>query len=306
MTEATRFSVGICASDNAAQLPSLVSLVAEEDYGEAFIMERLIVVASGCPVALLSTMEQKARTDGRMLVITEPERRGKAEAVNKIAENSTGEYLVMLNADAVPARGAIRKLLGVLAEDAGAGCVSARPVFRERTGLMQRALNLMWSAHNTTSLKLNHAGMSNHSSDELLAVRRSLVPRLPPNLVNDGAYIGGHVKSMGYLVKFCPPATVTIAVPRRFADLVGQRRRIIFGHVQVWRKLGSPPKTLESLLFTNPRLSFRILVSLTSGQPRLMAAIPLAIVGEIISAVLAMIDSIQASARHAVWKRYGD
>ncbi|MDV3292805.1 MAG: glycosyltransferase [Nitrososphaerales archaeon] len=306
MSESPRFSLGICASDSSDGLPSLVSTLAGEDYGGAFLMEKLIIVVSGCPAPIVSALEQKARTDYRILVITEGQRRGKAEAVNKIVENSAGEYVVLLNADAVPGRGAIRKLLGALAADARAGCISARPVFRESVGLLHGALSLMWSAHTTASLKLNHANTSNHSSDELIAVRRSLFPRLPAKLVNDGAYIGGRVKSAGYSVRFCDDATVNITVPTRFTDLLEQRRRIIFGHVQVWRKLGNPPLTIESLLFTDPAQGFRIVVSLLSRQPRLIFAIPFALVSETISALLAMFDSAVSSSRHAVWKRHGN
>lgn len=306
MSEPQRFSLGICASDSSDRLHSLVSTLAGDDYGGAFLMERLIIVASGCPAPIVSALEQKARNDHRMLIITEPQRRGKAEAVNKIVENSGGEYVVLLNADAVPGRGAIRSLLSALAADARAGCVSARPVLRENVGVLHAALSLMWSAHTTASLTLNHSNMSNHSSDELIAVRRGLFPRLPAKLVNDGAYIGGCVKSAGYSVKFCNDATVNITVPTRFTDLLEQRRRIIFGHVQVWRKLGSPPLTIESLMFTDPVQGIRILVSLLSRKPRLILAVPFALVSETISALLAMLDSAMSSSRHAVWKRRGD
>lgn len=296
--------MGICASDSSEGLPSLVATLTREDYGSAFLMDKLIVVASGCPLPVISALEESARRDDRILVITEPERRGKAEAVNRIVENSTGEYVVLLNADAVPGQGAIRKLLDVLAADGRAGCASARPVFKEGAGLLQGALSLMWSAHASSSLRLNHANMSNHSSDELIAVRRNLFPKLPEKLVNDGAYIGGHVKSAGYFVKFCTDATVNITVPRRFTDLLEQRRRIIFGHVQVWRKLGSPPHTIESLLFTRPLLSARLLVALLARRPRSIIVLPIVATSEIASAFLASIDWALSTERHAVWRRF--
>lgn len=304
MTETEGFSIGICASDSAATLPSLLSLVREEDFGESFSMQRLIVVASGCPPRVLSRLEAEARADERIALLFESERRGKAEAVNEIIRKSTGEYLVLLNADAVPARGAIGRLLRGLSTDARAGCVSARPVLREGGGLLAQVLSLMWSAHNVASLTLNHKSISNHSSDELLAVRRSLLTLLPPNVVNDGAYIGGRLRAGGHLVKFSQPAVVSIAVPRKPTDLINQRRRIIFGHVQVWRKLGNPPRTVESLLFTRPIMGMGILVSMLAGRPRLIPALPFAFVSEILSALFAMLDTVRSSTRHVVWKRY--
>ena len=300
----TTFSVGVSASDSAASLPSLLSFLRDQDFGNSFAMERLVVVASACPPDILSRLTGAAEEDARIRVITEPERRGKAEAVNRIMENSVGEYLVLLNSDASPAKGAILTLLKELAADERAGCVSAQPVFGGSGGLLNRVLRIMWSTHNLASLRLNHAMLSNHTSDELFAVRRKLLAPLPPNLVNDGAYIGGRIKAGGHLVKFSEKAVVSIDVPERPADLIGQRRRIVFGHVQVWRKLGSPPRTVESLLFTRPLTAARILVASLSACPSLIPALPVAFVSEILSALLALSDQVRRSKRHAVWKRY--
>jgi cellulose synthase/poly-beta-1,6-N-acetylglucosamine synthase-like glycosyltransferase len=279
-------------------------MLRSEEFGDSFALQRLIVVASGCPPSLMTRLEAEAEADSRIVLIPEAERRGKAEAVNRIIANAVGDYVAMLNSDALPANGAILTLLRELASDERAGCVSARPVFRESGGLLPRVLGLMWSAHNLASLKLNHAMLSNHSSDELLVARRSLLAPLPPMLVNDGAYIGGRIKAGGHLVKFSQSATVGIDVPGRPADLIGQRRRIIFGHVEVWKKLGSPPKTVESLLFTNPIMSARILVNALSSRPSLIPALPAALVSEVVSALLAVADSMRSSTRHSVWKRY--
>lgn len=298
------FSVGISASDSAPSLPALLNLVRSEEFGDAFSMGRLTVVASGCPGGLLAELAAVQEEDSRVDVIVEPERRGKAEAVNRIIADSVGEYLVLLNSDAIPAKGAILALLEELSSDGRTGCVSARPVFRDSGGLLASLLGIMWSTHNLASLTLNHHMISNHTSDELFVARRELLTPLPPSLVNDGAYIGGRIQAGGHLVKFSRRAVVSIDVPERPADLIGQRRRIVFGHVQVWKKLGNPPKTVESLLFLKPTLAARILVVSLSSRPRLIPALPVAVVSEILSAVLAMSDHLRSSTKHAVWKRY--
>lgn len=299
-----KFTIGLCASDSAPNLTSLVGALCREEFGSSFFMDRLVVVASGCPQRVVSELEAESKTDGKLVVIHESNRRGKAEALNKIMGEATGDFLVFLNGDALPARGAITTLLSELSADEGAGCVSARPVFRKSGGLLSRILGIMWSTHNLASLRLNHAMLSNHSSDELLVARRSLLGPLPLNLVNDGAYIGGRMKAGGHRVKFSERATVAISVPRRPTELIGQRRRIIFGHVQVWRKLGKPPTTVESLLFTSPLVGLRILVSSLASSPGLIPALPAAVVSEILSSILALIDSLRSTTRHVAWKRF--
>ncbi len=297
------FSIGICASDSARMLPDLFSFILGERFGPDFQLQKVIVVASGCPESVLSEARNVAGSDSRFQLVSEPERRGKVEAINKIMEEATGKYLVMLNADAFPGPHSIQTLLAIGSSSARVGCVSARPVFDGGDGILQRALGLMWSAHNLMSLRLNHAGLSNHACDELVLVRRSLVPRLPPDLVNDGAYIGGLARARGFLVKFSNSATVKIEVPTRLTDLLRQRRRILFGHLQVWKKLGQAPKTVESMLFMNPLASLRTLVGLFSNRPRLILALPVVVAGELISGSLAALDALRSSGRHAIWKR---
>src|SRR5712692_9512813 len=301
-TPAGGFTVGICASDSAKRLPSLVSFLTAEDYGRDFTLRKIAIVASGCPESVLAPVRKAAYSDSRISLMTEPERRGKAEAINRIIENSLGGYLVMLNADAFPAKGSIRKLLEV-ASGPNVGAVSAKPVFDEGNGLLGLALALMWSAHSLMSLRLNHAGISNHACDELIVVRRSLLSRLPANLVNDGAYIGGLVRAEGLKVRFSPAAEVMISVPMRPMDLIRQRRRITFGHVQVWKKLGRPPRTIETTLFTDPLMSLKTIIRVLSERPRLILSFPLVFVEESVAIVLGIFDVSRSTDRHTVWRR---
>jgi len=261
-----------------------------------------VVVASGCPESILTPIRKLSESDSRIFLIEECKRHGKAEAINRILGSSLGEYLIMLNADAFPDPGSIRSLLALVTEP-NVGAVSAKPIFDEGDGLVRRSLTLMWSAHSLLSLELNHAGLSNHACDELMVVRKSLVTSLPTNVVNDGAYIGGLVRTRGFSVKFSEDAKVRITVPHTAIDLIRQRRRIIFGHVQVWKELGHAPRTLESMLLMDPLASFKTLVRVVSGRPRLIASIPLLLAGESISVLMGLFDAARSTDRHTVWRR---
>ncbi len=295
------FTLGVCASDSAEALPSLLSFLKSEGFG-SFDLRKIVVVASGCAPSILAEAEAVARSMDKVDLIVEPERRGKAEAINRVLHASQGEYVVMLNADAFPEAGSIRELLRT-AVDTRAGAVSATPIVESGSGLLRSSLSLMWTAHSVFSLKMNHAGMNNHACDELIAFRRNLVPSLPQNLVNDGAYIGGLVRAKGFPVNFSTSARVKVMVPMRVVDLVRQRRRITFGHFQVWRKLGRPPRTMESMLLIDPVFSMRSFVAASSKKPRLIAGIPLLVVGEMFAFVLAAMDVVKNTERHNVWRR---
>lgn len=276
----------------------------QEKLPDDFSLWRLIVVASGCPLQVIEDVRKLERSDPRILLLEEPTRLGKIAAINTIRSHSTGEFLILVNSDAIPSKGSIATLLRTIASSPEIGSASALPTFRSGRGLTTRILDLMWSAHNTSSMELNHARLSNHNCDELMVVRSELMPRLPLDAVNDGAYIGGYIFSRGYHVVFSDQATVEIDVPSRVQDLIQQRRRILYGHAQVWKQLGRPPRTIESLMVSNPRLGVRLLAKLISSRPSLILVIPFAAVTESLAAVLSILDRLTSSRQHVVWRRY--
>jgi cellulose synthase/poly-beta-1,6-N-acetylglucosamine synthase-like glycosyltransferase len=307
-SNSVHFSIGICASDDSSNLTSLIRTIKEERVPEEYILDRIIVIASGCTEDSLVQIRIEAVGDGRILLIEENERRGKAEAINKIEKNSTGRYLLFINADALPEHGSIAKLLVEISSDPRTGVLSACPVLEESRGGGTTSLveELMWKIHNESSLLLNHMQVSNHSSDEMMIVRAEALQRLPLALVNDGAYIAGRAKIDGFLIKFCEEAKVKIEAPRRLIDLIEQRRRIIYGHLQVWHLTGESPKTVESLLLTSPEVSFRILIGVLSRNRRLVKVLPVAIASEFVSSLFALNDFLFSKNKHGVWKRYGN
>src|SRR5579875_286633 len=301
------FSVGICACDEAENLPHLLDVIRSEPLKSSLSISKIIIVASGCSEQTLSHVRSVAAIDHRISIVEESARKGKADAINKIISLHEGQYILFVNSDALPETSSVSKLMDAILSDPDTGVVSAKPVLESsRRGLTARVAKLMWAVHNESSLILNHLHLSNHSSDEMMVVKSELLHSLPLGLVNDGAYIGGSAKSRGYLVKFCDGATVKIDVPATLAGLVGQRRRILYGHIQIWRLTGRSPKTVESLLLSSPALSFKILGGLLSRNPRDALVLPIALLTEALSAILAIWDTLTSRRKHGVWRRYGN
>jgi cellulose synthase/poly-beta-1,6-N-acetylglucosamine synthase-like glycosyltransferase len=242
--------------------------------------------------------------NSRIQVIIEARRHGKAEAINRVLSVSDAPIVVLVNSDSRPSPGAIPELVSTINSDPSIGAVSAVPKPEERGGPVSLLLNFMWEAHNGCSLMLNHMNISNHSCDELVAFRSRAITRLPENLVNDGAFMAGIAKQKGYSIRVSTGAAVRIRTPSRITDVILQRRRILFGHAQVWRLVGAPPRTIESLLFLSPIKGIRLLVSTLAAKPRYLAALPLALVSELFAAALSIIDSSRSSNTHAIWKRF--
>jgi glycosyltransferase involved in cell wall biosynthesis len=304
-TGVVSFSVGICASGDAVDtLRRLMRVIQGEVFPSQFNLSRIIIVASESSEATTNFLQKLADNDSRIVLIHEPQRKGKIDAVNTIIRNRVGSYLVFVNADAVPELGAITKLILRINADSGIGAVSACPTFQPLGDLTSRLLEFMWATHNFSSLELNHLGMSNHASDELMVVCSEALVTLPNDVVNDGAYISGHAFAEGYRILFSEDAKVTIDVPRSVFQLIEQRRRILFGHAQVWRRLGRPPLTAESLMLVNPVLSLSLVCRVIVSRPSRILIVPVAMMAEVAAGVLSIADRLISTDRHRVWKRY--
>ena len=297
------FSIGVCAADHAAKLKELLETIKQEPYPAGFVLKSIIIVGSGLDQEATAVLGQLAEQNSNLILIKEPVRRGKAEAINSILEEYTGDFLILVNSDADPERGAIAQLLSVIGHDSNIGMVSASPLVEDAPGITRAVLQLMWGIHNECLLTLNRDSLNNHCCDELIVLRSNAIRKLPRDTVNDGAFLAGAAYREGYAIRFCHGARVRIDVPSRFLDLLKQRRRILYGHAQIVRSVGQTPRTLESMIFTSPKLGLSILIKTLAKSPKLILALPIAVVGELMSAIGAAVDQITPTNNHVPWER---
>lgn len=299
------FSIGICVADHASNLKELLKTLETEPYPEGLVLKQVVIVASGVDPQDFEFVRKFTNSHVELILIEEPIRRGKAEAINQIIESFTGQFLVLVNSDARPEPGSISMLLTMISRDDHVGMVSASPVVGERAGVTGAVLQLMWGVHNECLLTLNEENRNNHCCDELIVVRSEALRKLPNSTVNDGAFMAGTAYRAGYTIRFCEAARVRIDVPSKFCDLLAQRRRILYGHFQILRSLGQTPRTTESMLVHNPLLSLSILIRAVAKSPRLALFVPVAVIGEAFSVALAIGDNLTSSRKHVPWHRYG-
>jgi cellulose synthase/poly-beta-1,6-N-acetylglucosamine synthase-like glycosyltransferase len=297
--------VGICAADHATGIDELVDIIESEPYPAGLTLDEIIIVASAIDPASLAFIRTSAKEREKLIIMEERTRKGKAEAINRIIQRARGEFLVLINSDARPEPGAISKLFNVIIKDSRVGVISASPMINDQGGITGAILKLIWEVHNECLATLNEGGQNNHCCDELVILRSEAICTLPDDTVNDGAFLAGVAHRAGYTVLFCEEARVSIDVPTHFNDFMGQRRRILYGHLQIFRTVGESPRTLESLMLRKPKLGLSILVRTLSRFPRLTLALPVAIVGECVSMLCAAVDNLTPSKKHVPWKRVG-
>src|SRR5580658_1974714 len=252
-------SGGMVAFNEEQNIRASLRSLLDQDLPDGMQWSTIWVVASGCTDRTVKIVRTIAKSDPRVKLIVEPDRGGKARALDLIIQRADGEALVLLNSDARAEPGAIRALWNATLEKSPPYAVMARPVVPdESSSSTARIMGMVWSLHHEFHLDSLSSGRGNHLSDELLLLSRPGIPAVPEGVINDGAYIGAWLDRDGGTRVYAPSARVAIQVPQTLADYITQRRRILVGHSQIVELLGWTPSTLPSLAFSDPGAAVRI------------------------------------------------
>ena len=298
-------SVGICAFNERDRIGDLLESVLRQTLPRPFTMQEVLVVASGCTDGTEEIVRRRAASDDRVELIVQQQRRGKASALNEILHRYTGSVLVLANADSRLGVGALRALLTVFFDDPDTEVACGAPApDGGGQGILRLAEAFEWEIHNDSLDLLSAENGKNHCCDELMAIRRGFVERLPQDLINDGAYIGALAGLRGRTVRFVPEARVYVRTPRDFPSLVRRRQRILRGHRQVQSLLHRLPNTFEELVKRNPRLAAAVMIRQVRRRPLSVVLLPLlAMPLEAVSLALAIVDGRRHPAYQPAWPK---
>jgi len=244
-----RITVGVCAYNEGKNIGRLLqNVLSEQDLSAD---SEVLVVCSGCTDNTIEVASQFAAKDARVKVFREQERKGKASAINLTLANAKGDAILFVSADTLPGSGSFNKMLKRLQEPK-VGIVNGNPVpVNASNSLVGKVVRLVWRFHRNVFEQLNDAGLARHAT-EAFCIRRGIVTRIPPETVNDDAYIAVSAKKQGWLIKFVTKAEVSICGPQTYLEYFQQRRRVIFGHYQLRRLTGESPQYLVHMLPTHP------------------------------------------------------
>lgn len=223
-------SIGITAYNEEANIGQLLQLVLDQRLQTAVITE-IIVVASGCTDRTEAIAREFAARDGRIRLLVQPQREGKASAMNLFIREAQEDVLILCSADLQPSLDAVEQLIAPFAdpEVAMTGC---HPVpVNKPDHFMGFAVHLLWKLHH----EMNMAG--DFKGGEMVGFRR-VFERIPYHTAVDEASVEPIVRGQGYKAQYCPEAIVYNKGPETAADFIRQRRRIYAGHLDLANLLG--------------------------------------------------------------------
>jgi Glycosyl transferase family 2 len=293
---------GVVAFNEERRLAAAVESLLGQELPPGVRWKTVSVVASGCTDRTPELAYALASRHPEVQVRIQPERRGKASALGEIFQRSRGDYLVLLNADAVARPGAVSALVDLAATLTPPFAVMGRPEPSELPpDGVGSGLRLLWKLHHRLHAELLTANQGTHLSDELLLLPISHLPTLPEEIVNDGAFIGAWLRAQGGRLAYADEARVAIEVPWSLSDHIRQRRRIHVGHRQVAHLIGIAPSTMERYFVERPGRAFSLLTEEVRTTPGGATALAWLVAGELASMLAATWDRLPPRRTHRLW-----
>jgi cellulose synthase/poly-beta-1,6-N-acetylglucosamine synthase-like glycosyltransferase len=217
-------------------------------------IDEIVVVASGCTDRTEDIVREYAEVDGRVRLLSQSRREGKASAVNLLLRSTACEVIVLQSADTLPLESTIEALVSPLA-DPKVGMVGGRPVpTNPDDQFMGYAAHLLWELHHQVALSHPKLG-------ELIAFR-NVFYQIPFDSAVDEASIEPLIIGQGLRLHYAAAARVLNKGPETVRDFLSQRRRIFAGHLYVRETLGyrvatMSPARLAWLFVKNLRWDWR-------------------------------------------------
>jgi hypothetical protein len=216
-------SIGIMAHNEEANIGRTIHAVLQQQ-GQSFLIEEVIVVASGCTDRTVSIVSGIALQESRVRLCIQEKREGKASAINLFLKQTISPVVVLIGADVIPEVSAIEYLCAPL-KDPKIGMVGGRPVpVNDPNTFMGHAVHLLWRLHDR--LARTHPKLG-----EVIAFR-NVISGIPTDSPVDEISIQALISQLGYQLNYEPACIVYNKGPLTIRDFLKQRRRIYAGHLQ--------------------------------------------------------------------------
>jgi len=158
---------------------------------------------------------------------------GKSAALNFVIPKTKGDILILTDGDVYVDTKAISELIKPFS-DPLVGAVSGNVISINSRNTMYGywAYTLTNIANDMRLEKLNSSGKF-FCTGYLFAIRKSLFPKLPTELLSEDGYISFKVYEKKKIIKYVPEAKVYVKYPDNFNDWIIQKKRSAGGYNQI-------------------------------------------------------------------------
>jgi len=216
-------NIGIMAHNEEKNISLLLDELLRQAENTNFPFN-ITVVASGCTDRTVDIVKSYENKDNRIKLLTEKQRRGKAQAINLFLNQAKGDFLIISSADIIPTNNTLAKFLSVFS-DPVIGMVGGRPVPKSSNGITGLINRFLWELHHEVSLRQTKLG-------EFIAIR-NIVDKIPEKTAVDEATLEAFITQKGFKLKYLPDVIIYNYRPKNLISFIKKRIRIFVGHLYV-------------------------------------------------------------------------
>jgi hypothetical protein len=301
---AVRLSGGVVAYNEERGIRAAVRSLLVQELPANARWTAITVLASGCTDRTEEVVRQAFAADPRVRLWTEPERRGKAEAVNRLLGHADGDWFVLLDGDCRAAPGAV----GALLESARTArgplvAVGSRHLPPQTPSRIARSSDLLWGILHRLALNAPPGEAPLYLLDSLALLPVGRLAPVPANSVNSDGIRAHQVLRAGGALVYASGAGVEISVPATFRSYVAQRGRIRAGDRQLAEAIGRREPGLRALARERPALAARLVLAEARDRRASVGTFGTLFAGEVAAEVISWIRTGAGSGDGARWPK---
>jgi len=191
---------------------------------------RILIGSDGSNDATVA--RARAIDDPRVEVIAFADRRGKPAVLNDLIARADTDVVVFTDARQTFAPDAIARLLENFT-DQDVGCVSGELMLRSKGGAVAAGVGLYWRYEKWLRNKESAIGSMLGATGAIYAIRRSLFPGIPPQVVLDDMYIPLRIVEAGWRAVFEPAARAFDDAAENARQEHARKSRTLYGNWQI-------------------------------------------------------------------------
>ena len=196
--------------------------------------------------------------DRGVILLSFPNRLGKANAIAKGVDQASGEILVFSDANAMYRPDAIRQLVSTLTGSDAIGLVSGAKTIQKQatTSTVGEGEGLYWRYEDRIKRLESAVASTTAVVGEMIAMRKAHFAGFPADLINDDAYLAMYALNQGRCVVYEPKAVCSEAPSSGIADDAKRRVRMTAGRYQIFFTYGMLPwkRPLELFMTVSHKL----------------------------------------------------
>lgn len=230
-------SIGVCAYNEEANIGRLLESLQHQRCNRIEIAQ-IVVVSSAFHDRTDEIVESFRESDNRIELIKQPERRGKASAVNLFLKAGGGDVCILVSADTIPLDDAIEQLCLPFFEET-VGMTGGHPIpVNDPLTFMGFVSHLIWQLAHEVSMIEPKLG-------EFVAFR-NIVDKIPEDTAVDEASIEAKVREQEYDLRYVPEALIYNRGPDKVSDFIKRHRCNYTGHLYLKKTTGYKVSSMGS------------------------------------------------------------